>query len=132
MCSNKNKSDKIHIGKLIQDKVHKSGLTISEFAEKINLSRPAVYQMFNKQSIDLDLLKRISVILNENLLKHVYFEIEDTLKVKNIYKITHEPSISEKCMGFQETQEQMIQRLELIYKELIQIKEILYFKKEKV
>jgi predicted transcriptional regulator len=63
---------RIHIGKLIKEKVEASNLSIAEFATMINRTRPTVYDIFERDSIDIDLLLRISDALHYNFLKEVY------------------------------------------------------------
>lgn len=115
---------KVHIGQIIQEKLNTSGLTVSEFAEKIHLSRPAVYQMFKKQSIDTDLLIRISILLKENFFKSIYQEVEQYLQ--NECKIKHSV-ISVEC---QEQSNKLLHRLEILHQDLLSIKNILIEIKE--
>lgn len=67
----------IHIGSIIRRKLEESPLTIAQFAEQINRTRPTVYDIFNRKSIDTDLLIRISEVLKYNFLKEVYLEKKD-------------------------------------------------------
>ena len=53
----------IPIGKLIQVKLEEKGLPVAWLAEQIPCGRANVYKIFNKQSIDTEMLRRISVIL---------------------------------------------------------------------
>ncbi len=62
----------IHIGSIIRRKLNESPLTIAEFAESINRTRPTVYDIFQRKSIDIDLLIRISGVLNYNFLREIY------------------------------------------------------------
>lgn len=62
----------IHIGSLIRQKLEESPLSISEFASLINRTRTTVYDIFNRKSIDVDLLLSISEVLNYNFLEEVY------------------------------------------------------------
>jgi len=64
----------IHIGSIIRSKVEESSLSIAEFAERINRTRPTVYDIFNRKSIDTDLLIKISEALDYNFLQEVYLE----------------------------------------------------------
>lgn len=118
----KSKQMKVHLGHLIQEKVNKSGYTITEFADLIGLSRPAVYQLFKKQSVDSDLLVRISVVLKENFAKSIYQVIEKELHHSGISE-TDSDAVT-KCQVYEQNQNRMISKLDLIHKELIGIKEI--------
>lgn len=69
----------IHIGSIIRSKLEESSLSIAEFAERINRTRPTVYDIFNRKSIDTDLLVKISEVLDYNFLQEVYLEKEKDL-----------------------------------------------------
>lgn len=62
----------IHIGNIIRERLKKSPLSITEFAERINRTRPTVYDIFERKSIDVDLLMKISEVLDYNFLQEVY------------------------------------------------------------
>ncbi|MDR2126631.1 MAG: helix-turn-helix transcriptional regulator [Prevotellaceae bacterium] len=66
------KSDKIHIGSLIQQKVKEKSLSVTQFAEFINLSRGAVYNIYESTSIDIDLLQKISDVLDYDFIENHY------------------------------------------------------------
>lgn len=121
-----NIGSKIHLGKIIQEKVNKSGLTITEFAEKINLSRPAVYQMFNKQSVDSDLLVRISLILKENICEFICREAESALTQHKAPKknVIEEKEVDDKSET-DHSHLHLIKKLETIHQDLLSIKNIL-------
>lgn len=53
----------VHIGQRIEDELHKRGLSVSWFAEQLCCSRTNVYKIFEKSSVDTELLLRISSIL---------------------------------------------------------------------
>lgn len=67
----------IYIGNIIRRKVEESGLSIAEFASRINRTRPTAYDIFSRKSIDVDLLLCISEVLDYNFLKEVYLENEE-------------------------------------------------------
>ncbi len=54
----------IHIGKKIKDEVYKQRISVIDFADRINRSRNVVYDIFERESIDTDLLNKIGKILN--------------------------------------------------------------------
>lgn len=49
-------------------------MSIAEFATRINRTRPTVYDIFNRKSIDTDLLIRISEVLHYDFLREVYLK----------------------------------------------------------
>lgn len=53
----------IIIGKEIEKRLKEMRISIPEFASSINRSRPVVYNIFKRASIDTDLLQKISQIL---------------------------------------------------------------------
>lgn len=57
------------IGEMINDEVRKQQISIVDFAKMINCTRANVYHIFERNNIDIELLKRISTVLNHN-----YFE----------------------------------------------------------
>ncbi|MGZ3885517.1 MAG: hypothetical protein ACXVPQ_08655 [Bacteroidia bacterium] len=54
----------IHIGKKIKEEVQKQRFPVTLFAKKINRSRNVVYNIFERESIDTDLLNKIGKVLN--------------------------------------------------------------------
>ena len=78
MAGTMNDSEGIHIGHLIKSIFDTSGMNVSELARQIHCERTNVYKIFNRRSIDVELLVKISEILNHNFLadvmKHYGFE----------------------------------------------------------
>ncbi len=56
----------IPIGQIIREEVDRQGMTIDEFAKRISTSRTNAYDIFNRLSIDMELLERISKVLHRN------------------------------------------------------------------
>lgn len=56
----------IHAGKLIESTLHEQGRSITWFANQLCCTRPNVYKIFHKENIDLNLLWRISCILQHD------------------------------------------------------------------
>ena len=54
----------IHIGQLIEEELIRQERTISWFAKKLCCDRTNVYSIFKRQSIDTELLLRISSTLH--------------------------------------------------------------------
>ncbi len=57
----------IHIGEIIKNLVKSKGISVTDFADKINYSRRNVYEIFDKKTIDTGLLIKIGNILGKNL-----------------------------------------------------------------
>lgn len=60
----------IHIGKEIRDTVKRKKISISQLAEMINKSRPLVYDIFERESIDTGLLQKLSEVLEFNFFSY--------------------------------------------------------------
>ena len=58
----------IYIGPIIRQKLDESPYSVAQFAREIGLSRKALYDLFKNKSIDIDLLCKISELLNYNFL----------------------------------------------------------------
>ena len=58
----------IDIGPIIRQKLKESPYTVAQFAREIGLSRKSLYDLFKNKSIDIDLLCKISELLNYNFL----------------------------------------------------------------
>ncbi|MDE6460941.1 MAG: XRE family transcriptional regulator [Paramuribaculum sp.] len=56
----------INIGKLIEDELRSQHKTVVWLADKLNCNRTNIYKIFQRQSIDTELLLRISKALNRN------------------------------------------------------------------
>jgi len=125
MCPNTdNQLETIHFGKIIKEKVKRSGMSITEFAKKINISRPAVYQLFQKKSVDCELIRKISILLGENLFCDIYNEVQKTLPENISKKGDVSPNLpnSEELMKLHHD---MMILLEKYHLELLVIKDLL-------
>lgn len=56
----------IHVGQLIENTLRDQGRTVTWFAAQLCCTRPNIYKIFSKESIDTYLLWRISCILKHN------------------------------------------------------------------
>ena len=56
----------IHIGSLIEQELRRQERSVSWFARKLHCDRTNIYKIFKKQSIDTQLLEKISNILQHN------------------------------------------------------------------
>ncbi|MDE5635386.1 MAG: XRE family transcriptional regulator [Muribaculaceae bacterium] len=54
------------IGQLIKEELRSQERSVSWFARKLHLDRSNVYRLFQKNSIDTDLLSRISLVLGRD------------------------------------------------------------------
>lgn len=54
----------IHIGKLIRQKMEERHLTVVWLAQHLSCSRTNVYKMFDRYSIDTEVLMKLSAVLD--------------------------------------------------------------------
>lgn len=62
----------VHIGELIKQKLSESDLSIADFAKAIHKTRTTVYDIFNRKSIDSELLITISEVLQFDFISCAY------------------------------------------------------------
>ena len=68
----------IHIGKIVEKALKESGVTIAYLSKKLQVTRPTVYNIFEKKVVRPDTLLRIGNIINYDFSKY----IDDTLFLK--------------------------------------------------
>lgn len=69
------------IGKKIKAVLVESKMSIQEFADKLHVARPTIYNIFDRNDISIDQLLRISKILNHDFIADVYgYEKEEEAK----------------------------------------------------
>ncbi len=66
------------IGILIKEELERQERSISWFARKLPCDRSNVYRLFQKESIDTDLLARISILLGRNF----FYELSEHIREK--------------------------------------------------
>ena len=59
----------IHIGQLVKSVFDNSHLSVSELARQLHCDRSNVYSIFQRRSIDVELLAKLSKILDYNFLE---------------------------------------------------------------
>lgn len=71
------------IGRLIKEELEKQERSVSWFARKLACDRSNIYRLFQKESIDTNLLARISIILKHDFfadLSRYYLQSKETDK----------------------------------------------------
>lgn len=66
--------EEIHIGNAIKHEMHKQGRKNTWLAEQINCDASNISKIYNRKSIDCELLKQISKALGVNFFEHYYNE----------------------------------------------------------
>ena len=74
-----NTMQNIHIGSIIEKKLIERSISIEKFANMIGRHRTTVYSIFKRKSIDIDLLIKISEVLEYDFVHEVYFP-ESTMR----------------------------------------------------
>lgn len=69
----------MHIGHIIQKKLKDDGKTVTWLATELGCHRTNIYHLFDKYSIDTQLLQRICIIMNYNFFQFYEKEIEDKI-----------------------------------------------------
>lgn len=62
----------LQIGKRIQTELKEQGRSVSWLAKMLGMERSSLYYTFRQNSIDMELLLRISCLIGHNFLKDVY------------------------------------------------------------
>lgn len=70
----------ISIGRRIRAEVISQGISLAEFARRINVARSNVYDIFDRTSIDCLLLQRISVALHHNFFEQLAAETASSIR----------------------------------------------------
>lgn len=71
----------MHIGNLIQEELKRQGRSVTWFASQLFYTRPHIYKIFSRATIDTGLLQRISKILNHDFFKDLSEGNDDNLHV---------------------------------------------------
>ena len=68
----------VHIGRLIKQifELQPKSHTIVWFADRLNCRRGNIYDIFNRPTIDTELLMRISQVLNHDFFKDISEQID--------------------------------------------------------
>lgn len=67
----------IHIGKVIEKVLRDQGKTVTWFARSLYCDRTNVYKIFQRESVDSEMLCRISKILSHDFFKYYSKELEE-------------------------------------------------------
>jgi len=67
----------VHIGKLIKEELECQGRTKVWFAKQINRSESTCYNIFQSSTIDTELLKTISKVLNHDFFQDLSLDLND-------------------------------------------------------
>jgi hypothetical protein len=118
----------IHIGKKIKEEVYWQSMPIITFAKKINRSRNVVYDIFERESVDTDLLNKIGKILNCDFFS-MYSAQKDYAHegVRSFYVREPDPNYNKFTQEFAQIQEQN----QLLKNEIAYLKKIISLLEDK-
>lgn len=73
----------IHIGQLIEEELRRQERTPAWLARKINCGRTNIYYIFSQQSINTDLLLRVSKALHHDFFRDLSADVNKGTAVSN-------------------------------------------------
>jgi transcriptional regulator with XRE-family HTH domain len=74
----------IHIGEQIKTVLVTKGISVTEFAKRINKSRENIYSIFTRKTIDTGLLQTISRVLEYDFFMHLslsHYTLEEEIQL---------------------------------------------------
>ena len=77
-----NSRNDLHIGHLVQEQLRKDKRSVGWLSREIGCTRNHVYKIFNKPSLDGDLLLRISIAMNFNFFQYYTTEFLENMKTR--------------------------------------------------
>lgn len=77
-------SSMVHIGQKIEETLREKGMSVMAFSKKINRSRNVVYDIFNRNSIDSELLFLISKALETDFFKLYSEQLQNSKKAYDL------------------------------------------------
>ena len=80
---------KVHAGEKVKRYFEASGMSVSEFARRLNCHRQNVYDIFRREVIDVGLLQRISRVLEHDFVTELYGS-QNSTKVTLKFAVTVE------------------------------------------
>jgi len=72
--------EKIHIGKMIQNKMIDDGRSVQWLAKKLHCGTSNIYKIYEKSSINSELLLHISYALETNFFAYYSYELDKIIK----------------------------------------------------
>lgn len=72
------------IGELIKNELERQERSITWFAKKLNIDRSNAYRMFKKNSIDTEMLLKISIVLHKDFFRYLSEEYESRQNMQQI------------------------------------------------
>ena len=76
-------NEKIHIGKLVQNKMNEDGRKVRWLAGKIACDRSNIYRIYQQQHIDVELLTQICIHLEVDLFAEYSKYVREQIQKKS-------------------------------------------------
>lgn len=70
----------MHIGQILKEKLKEDGKSVVWLARELGCHRTNIYNLFEKYSIDTQLLERISIIMRHNFFELYKEETDEKLR----------------------------------------------------
>ena len=77
-----NLQSNIHIGHLIQEQLRKDQRSVGWLSREIGCTRNHVYKIFNRPSLDADLILKISIAMSFNFFQYYSAEVNAAMKAR--------------------------------------------------
>ena len=77
-----NLQSNIHIGHLIQEQLRKDQRSVGWLSREIGCTRNHVYKIFNRPSLDADLILKISIAMSFNFFQYYSAEVNAAMKTR--------------------------------------------------
>lgn len=74
---------RIHVGELIKERLKEEGKSVVWLAQELGCHRTNVYNIFEKSSLDTNILRHISIVMQHNFFEYLQ---EDTQKQIDSHK----------------------------------------------
>ena len=74
---------RIHVGELIKERLKEEGKSVVWLAQELGCHRTNVYNIFEKSSLDTNILRRISIVMQHNFFEYLQ---DDTQKQIDSHK----------------------------------------------
>lgn len=67
----------IHLGNMVKKELKAQGRTVSWLARTIHMERSSVYKIFDRNSLDVSLLIRISLVMDHDFFRDISIKIRE-------------------------------------------------------
>ena len=76
----------IHLGNMVKKELKAQGRSVSWLARTIHMERSSIYKIFERDSIDLGLLVRISIVMNHDFFQDISTKIRENYdEIRELY-----------------------------------------------